>query len=599
MTIPHLDGFPYNPPMRTLPLLLLLACTGDKPPATLVEADADADTDTDADSDTDADADSDSDADADTDSDADTDTDTTGLPAAICTPPLSLVDTSTPDQIVGTGSPGSCTESALQAAVTAGGSIRFDCGGPATVSITSAILLPLDRDVTVDGEGLITLDGGADMGRQTRIFEFDSPDYRATTTVFTIQRLTVQNARAPASDFVPQDLNNPRCSYGYRDGQGGAVYIRDGILHVIDSVFRDNHAASPGPDTGGGAIYALGSLEVIITGSVFEGNDGSNAGAIGLLQSDGVVVNSRLSANQALGTGANFGGAAECGVFNHDNQGGAGGNGGAIAIDGSSVSLASFCGVSFEDHSAGALGTLFRTPNTQRETTTLDRCTFRGNHANDGGGAIYTQDMDLVIDASAFIENTASGGGGAVRLEQGAWGSSLMATNTTFHRNAADLALGGALVFNGTGTLLNCTFSENEAIGGYDAALNAAYFGAAISGGGMTVQNTLFVDNRDTHPYTPMTCNTGIMAGSGNLQWPQFRTAEDGSVSSIADNECTAGITWSDATLLPLAENGGPTPSLLPASGSPALGIGTGCPAFDQRGLPRPATGCAAGAVQP
>ena len=114
------------------------------------------------------------------------------------------------------------------------------------------------------------------------------------------------------------------------------------------------------------------------------------------------------------------------------------------------------------------------------------------------------------------------------------------------------------------------------------------------------VQNTLFVDNTDTHPWTPMTCNVGApLAGSGNLQWPELRIAEDGSVSTVPDNECTTGITWADALLEPLADNGGPTPTRLPGASSPALGVGAGCPATDQRGEPRPATGCAAGAVEP
>jgi cation:H+ antiporter len=36
------------------------------------------------------------------------------------------------------------------------------------------------------------------------------------------------------------------------------------VVHVIDSVFRGNRAASPGPDVGGGAIYVVGSLDVTV-----------------------------------------------------------------------------------------------------------------------------------------------------------------------------------------------------------------------------------------------------------------------------------------------------------------------------------------------
>lgn len=314
------------------------------------------------------------------------DTDDTDVrpPEPVCVPPAAPVDTSTPDQIVGTGSAASCTEENLQVAVSAGGTVRFDCGGPATIDITRAIELPLDRDVILDGQGQITLDGGRDQGRSTRLLVFDSPDYRATTTTVTLQHLTLQNAAAPASDYVPPDPENPECAHGYRDGQGGAVYVRDGVLHVFDCVFRDNRAATPGPDTGGGGIYAVGSLEVLVVDSVFEGNEGANGGAVGLLQSDGVFVNTRMSGNAATGTGANFGGATGCPEFNHAEQGGAGGNGGALAVDGSSVERLSLCGVVLEGNAAGALGTVFRTPNTHRETTTIDRCTFADNQAVGG-----------------------------------------------------------------------------------------------------------------------------------------------------------------------------------------------------------------------
>ena len=46
-----------------------------------------------------------------------------------------------------------------------------------------------------------------------------------------------------------------------------------------------------------------------------------------------------------------------------------------------------------------------------------------------------------------------------------------------------------------------------------------------------------------------------------------------------------------------LADNGGDTETLVPAAGSPAKGIATGCPPTDQRGNPRPEP-CTAGAVE-
>jgi hypothetical protein len=49
----------------------------------------------------------------------------------ICTAPIGLADVSQPTAVVGTGTPASCTEAALRAAVANGGVITFNCGsGP-------------------------------------------------------------------------------------------------------------------------------------------------------------------------------------------------------------------------------------------------------------------------------------------------------------------------------------------------------------------------------------------------------------------------------------------------------------------------------------
>ncbi len=81
--------------------------------------------------------------------------------------------------------------------------------------------------------------------------------------------------------------------------------------------------------------------------------------------------------------------------------------------------------------------------------------------------------------------------------------------------------------------------------------------------------------------------------GAGDLQWPQDHTT-----GGSPDTACVTGITFADPQLGALAENGGPTQTLLPAAASPVAGIGMGCPATDQRGQARPASGCTAGAVQ-
>jgi hypothetical protein len=56
---------------------------------------------------------------------------------------------------------------------------------------------------------------------------------------------------------------------------------------------------------------------------------------------------------------------------------------------------------------------------------------------------------------------------------------------------------------------------------------------------------------------------------------------------------------FADAMLGALQDNGGPTPTMMPAAGSVAIGLGADCPDTDQRGEPRSTTTCTAGAVEP
>src|SRR5690349_15342900 len=61
--------------------------------------------------------------------------------------------------VVGNGSSGSCTESALRTALNNGGTVTFNCGG-SPLTITLAARLVITKTTTIDGGGLITLSGG-------------------------------------------------------------------------------------------------------------------------------------------------------------------------------------------------------------------------------------------------------------------------------------------------------------------------------------------------------------------------------------------------------------------------------------------------------
>ncbi|MFO7563934.1 MAG: choice-of-anchor Q domain-containing protein [Enhygromyxa sp.] len=446
-----------------------------------------------------------------------------------------------------------------KAAAEAGGVITFDCGpDPVTISLSETIVLPVDTDTIIDGEGLITLDAGGEL----RHFYFNHPDWMNNPNKLVLQRLRLINGQAPAGEFFPQDPQNPECAWGYKEGSGGTLYMRNGVLHVIDSRFEGNSAALLGPDVGGGAIYVVGVPEIIISGSSFVGNRGANGGAIGMLFAGSPqIYNSYFEDNTAEGVGQNY---VEpgCPDFNHDEQGGAGGNSGAVYFDGLNDEgvVYEICGSVFRNNRANELGgALFRTPNVGQRQLRIDRCLFAGNTAR-LGGVSFIKDNLVIVRASTFMNNRS--GVNVAGEELGG-------------------PLGGLWINNGSVDLENSTFYQNQPSGldveGSGGTVTNATFVASRPGGNFTIDNSLFVDTN---------CSASF-SGVNNLQWPE------------GGNACVTGASFADPQVGAIAEHGGPTPTVMPGAVAAVAGIGVDCPPVDQRGEPRATESCAAGAVEP
>jgi predicted outer membrane repeat protein len=507
-------------------------------------------------------------------------------PAAVCTAPIVAANTSATPASVGTGTAASCTEAALRLAVAGNPVVTFNCGAsPVTIAIRSPIHVPANRNTVIDGGGKVTLDGGG----VTRILSLVQANYRSNSLGLTLQHITLANGRAPGGGYVAPSSSNPKCAYGYKTGAGGAIEVQDARLHVIDTVFADNRAATPGPDVGGGAIYAAGSTDVTVVGSSFTGNSGSNAGAVGLLQTNFRVYNSVFQANVANGTGQNYRSAetASCPGVGHAGQGGAGGNAGAIGIDGSDDTDVVVCGNRFIGNTANELGgALSRTPNGSPRRTTIDRSLFEGNTAKQAGAFYVMNSAPLEILSSTLTGNKAVSAGAAQLA-----GSRLTVQNSTFHANEATKGVAGALMLNGNdaaSVMRNVTFSANKASGG------PGYFSAALFGTlNFPITNSVFANNTTTDPWNPMQCGFSAAPGANNLQWPRTRA-----VGGAQDTPCVSGIVFADPLLGALASNGGPTPTLLPAAASPLRKAGRSCPTTDQRGVGRSVAQCTIGAVE-
>jgi len=493
-------------------------------------------------------------------------------PNETCVSPIQQVDTSHPTTVVGIGTQESCTEEALNQALRRGGVITFDCGGEATIPITTQKELRVDVDTTLDGQAQITLDGSG----VTRLLSFAGPGFRYTTTTVTLQNLRLINARATGTP-IPEYPDEPaQCARGFQaDAGGAAIFIQDGILHVFNTTFENNRGAPLGPDVGGGAVYGLGSLEVIVVDSQFIDSSASNGGAIGALNTDLSVYNSTFDRSAALGHDGE-GYDPDCPWF---SKAGSGGAGGAIFIDGGFDLTDVFCGDAFTSSQAGenALGgAIFRAADLDRQATMFDQCTFDRNLSPRGGGALFFQNSDLQITGSTFTNNS-SFIGGVLQADT----TTLQMENSTFANNHTGLAWAVAALFDVQGEFRNCTFVGNS---------SAGFAPIVPDFTGVSIENSIFLGNLSVGDTS---CDT-VNAGWGNLQWPQPVSAEPNSLSG-----CVDGVSVGDPVLSDLGDHGGPTSTFLPGAGSVALGLGAGCPQIDQRGWPRAdQNACTSGSVE-
>lgn len=300
-----------------------------------------------------------------------------GNPEGQCSVPAGagVENTGTPDQVVGNGTPQSCTSDAVVSAVARGGIITFDCGPePVTIVMqqTARVFNNTGPKIVLDGGGKVTLSGGG--VRRILYMNTCDPDLVWTTPHCQNQdhpQLTIQNLT-----FIN---GNSKGETEY-DG-GGAVWVRGGRFKIVNSRFFNNVCDDTGPDVGGAGVRVFSQFEglpVYVVNSTFGGrsdlgNICSNGGGLSSIGVSYTVINSFFSHNRAIGYGAN---PAQPGTPG-------GGSGGAIYNDGN--------------------------------TFTLDLCGTKivNNQAREGGGAIFFVSNDrtgsLIIRDSYLANNPSEG----------------------------------------------------------------------------------------------------------------------------------------------------------------------------------------------
>jgi hypothetical protein len=291
------------------------------------------------------------------------------------------VNTSSPNQVIGNGTPANCTSAAVVQAVAAGGIITFNCGAnPVTIVMTAtANVTKTDHQVVLDGGGLVTLSGG---GQRRILFSDTCAGTQSTDDCvnqpypqIVVQNMTFEDGYDGAQQSMTCTANVPQCWYGGVDG-GGAIYAEGGQFRAVNSGFVNNQCYGDGPDLGGGALRVLAQYTnspVYITSDTFTGGSCSNGGALSSISVQWEIINSVFADNEATGSGGNPAASGTPG----------GGSGGAIYNDGNNY-------------------------NTNIEGTVMSN-----NSAAEGGGAVfYVVDNGwgaLTLNQSTLSKNTSAG----------------------------------------------------------------------------------------------------------------------------------------------------------------------------------------------
>ncbi len=477
-----------------------------------------------------------------------------------------------PTAIVGDGTPASCNQAALQAALNTGGRIVCNCG-PDALSITLTQELNVTQNNTVfDGGGRVTLSGN----NQVRIFNVrEGID-------FTLQQTRLINGRAPGAGGLFVESGGAILIGSGTTGNGG------GLVKILHCDFENNSITNINTaERAGGAIYAYRLRNLVISESNFTGNTANDGGAIGGLGSQVTLINSTFTNNEAAGVEAFLSGV-----------------GGAIYLDGIDLwDLAdnqdhhfSICGSTFTGnrgkHEGGAL--YMAISDSKRNQFRVDRSSFINNQLispdNGNGGAIFHVEDDyannsddptenFIISNSTFINNRSQRQGGAV------WtitGGGARIENCTFEGNQVlrpGGSLGGALAISSAGyggnfLLNNNTFANNR----------SAHFAGAVFGGAnntLNIRNTIFSNNTSDFEWEGhQLAGPATMVGEANIQFPANRW------NGTADNPVPGRLEpITDPMLSPITLNGGFMQTMALQEGSPAIDAAVNGTATDQRGL--------------
>jgi len=385
---------------------------------------------------------------------------------------IAAISTSLTAGVVGSGTPTSCTQSALQSQLAAGGTVTFNCGaGQQTIAITSAMnVISTFPPVTVDGNDTITLDGTGTTSGMLNVFGSDTALANVTLKHITFANGNIStglNAGGSIQNFGNLTLDTVTITKSFGPGSGGGIFQElctgclPASLTVRHSLFQNNVSQ------GSGSAISIEGGVASIADSTFSGNAGAVGAAIEVYGNSTFKVDVSIDRSTFTGNTVTF-------------------FGGAISVEslnpGSNVRITN-------------------------DTFTANSAT--GSLAQ--GAAIYIDSAPITIRNCTIAGNTAAGSGGAVHFGQ--VNPVTWVSNTIIASNTGGNCSPGALFSGGN----NLQFGDTTCTG---MKVANPLLGALANNGGLTQTMALdagspAIDGGDTIN-APTTDQRGVARTDGN-----------------------------------------------------------------------------------
>ncbi|MGA2497835.1 MAG: glycoside hydrolase family 44 protein, partial [Tepidisphaeraceae bacterium] len=395
--------------------------------------------------------------------------------------------------------------------------------------------------VTIDGGGLITLSGDGN----SQVFQIDSGANA------TLDGLTIEDGNA---------------------GSGGGI-ANAGALTVVNCTLTNNTAGASG-----GGIDNTGSLTV--TNITLTGNSaGTGGGGIDNEQAGTLSVTNATCSSNSAPTGAGIDNAGTLmildAVCDGNTAGGTTGIGGGIGNSGTLTLIDSTLTDNSSSSAAGGIynaGLMTVTGCTIDDNTgsyiagginnvgtmTVTNCTLAGNYAYLGGGIYngnyYGSSGNLTLSNDTITSNFANyGAGGGIYMANGTYSTTGGSTLTLFNT----LVAGNFASGNSSDPLSTPVLPFGPDIQVYSGTVSGSH---NLIGDGQGLTGISNADAGHTQVGTPSAPINALLAVPiGNLGFTQILTSP-----IVAFNQ----------SQIPLADNGGPTQTIVLLDGSPASGAG-------------------------